>query len=495
MEPDCRAPRLPERIPSLDGLRALAIATVLAAHAVQTWGAPAFLRPLSHMGNLGVRTFFLISGFLITTLLLKECDSRGRVSFRDFYIRRGLRILPAFLVYVAVIHFMAAAGLIDSPRADTLRALTFTMDYRDDKSWPLNHIWSLSVEEQFYLLWGALFALASHATLRLAIVVLAVVPLLIRSAYLFGGLMPAHNPVAAARQLECLVDALATGALVSLFYNQWMRSERLATFIRSGRALAAAVALISLAVASFLVGSRLYDSVGQSVANIGLALLVWHCVSARTGPVIKVFNWRPIVFIGVLSYSLYLWQQLFLNPSVRSSYASFPVNIALAFLAALGSYYLIERPFLNARKYFPALRTRGSRAVPAHAHGGNSADIAGAVTLCKDIPLPDVANLICVRWYQRLDPACQLGTDNVQRISDRSSGATPHDPNSWQLCYGLPHPDSLAATDARWTDENGTAPEGPDQDGQIAGWAAAVNPKARWPKMQMAIKWTDRHMG
>jgi len=233
------------------------------------------------------------------------------------------------------------------------------MDYRDDKSWPLNHLWSLSVEEQFYLLWGGLFVLATQSSLRIVLIFLALMPLFVRSAYLFG-LLTSSNPVAPARQFECVVDALAVGALLSVYFNRMMGSRRIASFACSAKCLLLGGVLTLLAVGSFLVNSKIYDSIGQSIANLGLALILWHCVTVANGPVVKALNWRPIAFIGVLSYSLYLWQQLLLDPNSRSFYARFPVNIGLSFCAALVSYYLIERPFLRARRFFPA---RGSVSV------------------------------------------------------------------------------------------------------------------------------------
>ena len=244
------APELPTKIPSLDGLRAAAIALVILGHGVGTWGAPKFLAPLTHAGNLGVRVFFVISGFLITTLLLRELDATHAVSLKNFYARRSLRILPAFLIYVAAIQTLLAFGVVDSPPGDTVRALTFTMNYRDDKSWPLNHLWSLSVEEQFYLLWGVLFVVTSQAHVRLAVILLSVLPLGVRSAYLFG-LLASSNPVAPARQFECLVDALAMGALLSVFFNTLMSSRRVVAFARSPLSLALGIALTLSAIASY----------------------------------------------------------------------------------------------------------------------------------------------------------------------------------------------------------------------------------------------------
>jgi len=352
------APDLPPKIPSLDGLRAAAIGLVILGHAVDTWGAPILLAPLTHAGNLGVRVFFAISGFLITTLLLRELDARRAVSLKNFYARRSLRILPAFLVYVVAIHTLATLGLVDSPPGDTVRALTFTMDYRDDKSWHLNHLWSLSVEEQFYLLWGLLFVLTSQLRVRVAVIIFAIVPLGVRAAYLFG-LIESSNPVAPARQFECLLDALAMGALLAVFFNTLMNSRRIADFARSPCSLVLGAALLSAALASYFVDSKMYDSIGQTVANVGIILIVWNSVTLGRGWVRGILNWRPVAYVGVLSYSLYLWQQLFLDPNSRALYARFPLNIVLACCAALVSYYVIERPFLRARRFFRS-RARGA---------------------------------------------------------------------------------------------------------------------------------------
>src|SRR5205807_9098473 len=94
------APRLSGRIASLDGLRAVSILLVLLGHAAMSDGAPHILSPLSHIGNIGVRFFFVISGFLITTLLLKEQAKTGTISLKQFYLRRTLRIFPAAYFFI-----------------------------------------------------------------------------------------------------------------------------------------------------------------------------------------------------------------------------------------------------------------------------------------------------------------------------------------------------------------------------------------------------------
>lgn len=144
-----------QRLPSLDGLRAVAIALVIAGHASVAVGWPFAgspieqLKPVLFNAVLGVRIFFVISGFLITTLLLREEQRRDRVSLRDFYVRRGLRILPVIFVYVAVVAmFERAIGRhVLSP---FVHALTFTTGgfFQHQSSKLLGHTWSLSVEEQ-----------------------------------------------------------------------------------------------------------------------------------------------------------------------------------------------------------------------------------------------------------------------------------------------------------------------------------------------------------
>jgi peptidoglycan/LPS O-acetylase OafA/YrhL len=112
--------------------------------------------------------------------------------------------------------------------------------------------------------------------------------------------------------------------------------------------------LTALAASTYLVNADAYYSVGQTVANVGLAMVVWYGVAGNRGSITRLLNWGPLVFLGLLSYSLYLWQELFLNPFVRSWYTTLPWSLVFAFVAALISYRLVERPFLRARRFFPA---------------------------------------------------------------------------------------------------------------------------------------------
>src|SRR5664280_3750068 len=147
------------RLPSLDGWRAFSIAMVLGSHSTFAAGFPKTWHPLFNLafdGNLGVRCFFLISGFLITWLMIIEADRSGRVNLRHFYARRALRILPVyfgFLLVIALLQWMTPFVL---SRHIWLCNLTFTRNFVEG-DFTTDHLWSLSVEEQFYLLWPGIF--------------------------------------------------------------------------------------------------------------------------------------------------------------------------------------------------------------------------------------------------------------------------------------------------------------------------------------------------
>ena len=331
------APALPERIPSLDGLRAISILLVLLAHFS--------IGLMAHLGNFGVRMFFLISGFLITALLLKEYDRANCISLRNFYVRRILRIFPAFYAYMAVVFVLASFGLIRLLPGDMLHALTYTMNYHVVRSWYVNHIWSLSVEEQFYLLWPAVLVFAGiKKARRVAVVTILLVPVIRLIMY-----YPLHaSATALDRNFQAVCDVLATGCLLAAVYN---RLGANATYQRmqSWRAyLLIPLTFIVLSGLIFRLSEPLYYTLGQSIGNFGGILLLDYAVRAPHSLLGKILNTRPLAAIGVLSYSIYLWQEMFVGElSIR-----YPINLILIAAASVASYYGIEKPFLKMRKWF-----------------------------------------------------------------------------------------------------------------------------------------------
>jgi peptidoglycan/LPS O-acetylase OafA/YrhL len=147
------------RIPSLDGCRAISVFLVLFGHACETKNLDfsRYLPRLGQVATLGVTVFFVISGYLITSLLLEEERRHGRISLSMFYLRRAFRIWPVAYAYIAVVAALQAAGALTLPRYNLLYAATFTMNLAPQGSWWLGHLWSLAVEEQFYFVWPAVF--------------------------------------------------------------------------------------------------------------------------------------------------------------------------------------------------------------------------------------------------------------------------------------------------------------------------------------------------
>jgi peptidoglycan/LPS O-acetylase OafA/YrhL len=352
---------IPARIPSLDGLRAASIVSVLLAHLAGTRQFPLSAQTLNvlGLGELGVHVFFVISGFLITGLLLDELAADGRVNLGRFYLRRTLRIFPAYYVYLAVVAVMGAVGVLQLAPNDLAHGLTYTSNYYPGRSWFLGHTWSLSVEEQFYLLWPALLVLAGR---RRAILVAAWTVVLVPLVRLGSWELMRWAGDGIGHRFETVADAIAIGCVLA-GVRPWL--HRSTAYMR---ALAspgfAAVPLVVVAANMLHDHPVAYFVGGLFLTNIGIAACLDRCVTFPTGRVGRLLNARPMVFVGSISYSLYLWQQLFLNRSSGSAMSTFPVNLLLAVSAALICYYVVEQPSLRLRRWIEARRDEGLRAVP-----------------------------------------------------------------------------------------------------------------------------------
>lgn len=340
------------RIHSLDGLRAFSIVLVLVGHLAGTAGSPQFLAGVHSLGNYGVRFFFVISGFLITWLLLNELDRTGTVNLRKFFANRVLRIFPAFYAYVGIGAVLGAYGVVELLPGDLLHAATYTMNYHDERAWHLNHTWSLAVEEQFYLIWPFVFlALGRRYAPVVLLASIFLVPC-VRAVMWLGFEM---SPTAMMRQFQAVADSLALGCLMAFAFRSGclpiLRGslQRLSAWLLASSLLAGSAGLYLVAPAAFYVA-------GQSLANLGAALAVYLCITSKDGILYRVLNSRIAVFVGTLSYSLYLWQEPFLNSTVADFPQSYPVNLFFTLVAALASYFLVERPFLRLKDRKPGWR-------------------------------------------------------------------------------------------------------------------------------------------
>jgi peptidoglycan/LPS O-acetylase OafA/YrhL len=334
------------RIPALDGLRAISIGLVLLGHSIGTRGSPVPHR-LHHFGELGVRVFFVISGYLITTLLLKELTRTGSISLRGFYFRRTLRIFPAFYAYLAVVGLLTLAGIVDLLPGDLEAAVTYTMNYQRPRSWYVGHLWSLAVEEQFYLVWPAIMLLLRQRAVHVASIAVVVAPVVRVGVFV---LWPSHRG-GIGETFPTIFDALAAGCLLAMLRKQ-LQSSRTYMAITSTPGAALAAGLVVWAVNVDRVSVDLL--IGQSLQNAAIAVIIDWAIERRSVLAAAVLDFAPLGWVGRLSYSLYLWQQLFLNRHSHHWVHAFPLHLVGAFAAAAVSYYLIEQPFLRLREPRPS---------------------------------------------------------------------------------------------------------------------------------------------
>jgi peptidoglycan/LPS O-acetylase OafA/YrhL len=235
---------------------------------------------------------------------------------------------------------------------DLLHALTYTMNYQQVRSMWLDHLWSLSVEEQFYLLWpGLLILLGRRKAFRGAILVVAFAPILRAIMWYQLG----ATETAMTKHFESVADALATGCLLAGYFNylgdvSWYTKLQ----SRAWLFLGFAIALVGIGNGLFLIRPEWFYIVGQSLANIGTVLCIDWSIRNHQGVIGEVLNWKPIVFVGTLSYSLYLWQNPFFLGDYEGWFMTLPLNIVCALLAAVISYYAVESPFLRLKSRYEA---------------------------------------------------------------------------------------------------------------------------------------------
>lgn len=325
------------RVPCLDGCRALAIGGVIAGHirytGLGTW-------TLAHSG---VTTFFVVSGFLITLLLLREKRKLGAISLADFFKRRALRILPALIVFLVVIFAMQSFGIYSITPGTWIRTLTYTACYGNDfNSEILGHMWSLSVEEHFYLLWPVLLVMLRERT---AVVVLcsyvAAMP------FLNGFLYRLNNPyLSPSFCAPSQMSSIAVGCLLAFFVSGKFAPKAYESFRTQPRRWA--LAAFALAASGYLLWlwPTLKAAVNDPTKSIAIGLGMLLVIQAGAeNPLYRLLNSKLMVWIGVLSYSLYLWQE----PITLTKWPVAWQLIALGSLAIL-SYFAIERPFLSMKK-------------------------------------------------------------------------------------------------------------------------------------------------
>lgn len=355
------ASRPPAHLPGLDGLRALAVLTVMVFHA---W--PAALTG----GMIGVDLFFVLSGFLISLLLVAEYRESGAIGLRNFYLRRCLRLMPAFLLMLLV--FVGYCLLRFDGRAlerylqSVALAVTYTSNWARALSLNsvegLGHTWSLAMEEQFYLFWpllllGLLRLGGGPRQLVAVVVVLALVSWGWRVilAWHGAGADRLYNG------LDTRLDALMVGGALGVAQAFGLLESLRRPGARLMLGLAAVPALLYLVAvatrAHYWVDMRLYYWM-LALVELSAACLILNVVCNSSGWLNRLLCLRGLVWLGGISYGLYLWHfpiYVFMRADGASPWRILLLGSLATLLVACLSYYWLERPFLCLKRRYSAV--------------------------------------------------------------------------------------------------------------------------------------------
>ena len=343
--------------PSLDGLRAIAVLGVMCWH---------FVLPGVKGGFLGVDIFFVLSGFLITKLLVEEWDLTGRIHLGKFYLRRMLRLFPAlFLLLLVTLPFV--------PRLWTLEALLYVSNWgfltKQLGLSAIMQLWSLSVEEQFYIVWPLmLLGLLALRTPRA--VIFAVVALLAAASATFK-IIAWHSFDDWNRfyfGTDGRADELLIGCGLALFLA-WSRVPARAWFRRTVKiaTIPAVLWLGYLVVQSAVYWKFFYQQGGITLVALATAVLILQCLIAPIHWMRAILAWRPMVGIGRMSYGLYLWHspigwvtdpRNFEWVPILPRAELFVLRVCLTFAVAGLSYQFLERPLLRLKHRFSPVEQR-----------------------------------------------------------------------------------------------------------------------------------------
>ncbi len=350
-------------LPALDGMRAVSILIVILAHAGLSKIFP---------GAAGVTIFFFISGFLITRLLLAELEENNNLDLPRFYIRRLLRLMPALYVFITIIS-LANLPYNGSPnKYEITSAYLYYVNYYNALSpifnWPITEVpwwllWSLAVEEHFYLIFPFLLLVfgkthKSRIILVVTIIILSLISRLI--AYHILNLGYDYTYTAS----ECRIENIAWGCLLAIMFDKKPNeNSMLEKFVGWHWVIIAALSFI---IAFAIKDDSFRSTWRYSIHGITLFILVVNLyMFKKISFAIDIFELAPMRYIGRLSYSLYLWhwpivwiarrmEGLEDNNVGTLSFISMIIVLILSLAAAYLSYNFVEKPFLNLRKYFGA---------------------------------------------------------------------------------------------------------------------------------------------
>lgn len=344
--------------PALDGLRAIAILMVMAHHA----GVP-----FTAGGQVGVTLFFVLSGFLITALLIKEHEEQSRINLKHFYLRRCLRLAPALVMMLAA--YLAYCAVIRPAGYEWWQPALYSALYisnyvsalgHADAMGPLVHTWSLSVEEQFYITWPVLLAFALHRNIPKQTILNGVIGLILAVSIwrVWLSYVPMEDAAKAYRtymSFDTRADSLLIGCLTALALS-WQRVPTVLTRTRILNSLAAlSAAILCVCLVRYGWTSLWMERAGYLLSSISAALMILFVYSNPPRWFTGLLERKYVVAVGMISYGLYLWHVPIFTvmTSSRGPWLVTHVGPWVASFAAAGlSWFLVERPANRLKRHF-----------------------------------------------------------------------------------------------------------------------------------------------
>ena len=338
------------KLPALDALRAIAVGCVVLNHAGLDFIS----------GSLGVIIFFVLSGFLITWLLLKEYARHDDISLRNFYARRTLRIFPAFLVYWALVMGLAWVTDYEFPTGQAAAAFFYVNNYYQaalgDPGTPFSHTWSLGIEEQFYLVWpGVALLLLARGRSLVPFLVTTILMVWCWRTVLNGWL---DAGTWAQYAFDARADHLLIGCLLAVLLHRGACQGLFAVLCRSPYLPLVTIAALCACIHLFRsVFEHNRFGLDYIIEPVLVAALIPQLMAHHQHLLWRWMSWRWVVYLGMISYSTYLYQQIVVVRVMRQvddlpSVLAYGIVIAAVVLVASGSYYVIERPCLRLKRVF-----------------------------------------------------------------------------------------------------------------------------------------------
>lgn len=341
-------------LPTLDGWRAIAILLVMICHGFEKYLHPegefanTFFYNLTRLGSKGVDIFFGISGFLICSRLLLERQWDGVINLKSFYLRRFFRIIPPYYFYLITIAILAAVQILDCDINESLFSFTFIRNFLPN-NWPqgdyTGHLWSIAIEEHFYLLFPMLLILSGPKKDKWVLASLGFIIAIWRFIdFKYHPLRSQIPEIGFASRTDVRLDSLLWGAYFAILVSDPAWQTRIKDLL--GKAWYFFVAALSFVIFKNPPLALTLQSVLVPLVILGTIYFPGRYTSIiLESPILK--------WIGRISYSLYLWNSLFFiaydSKSMHkiSWLQDFPFNLIMVFTMASISYYFIEKPFIR----------------------------------------------------------------------------------------------------------------------------------------------------